>query len=308
LGKRAKNIAELTPFEKEYSVHRFAETLKNIGLVTVTHVVGKTVFLKKTGDKTYAEGGAPEAMAETRAAIGKAFDAQRAKALHSGGAPAPEPPPTARLARGRPSKYRSVFAAREPRNAALLLNVVRQQIFDHLTRFRPNVRFAQAGVGHSPDYNPFVARVLKDGWRGLFIDPDVDALERLRTRLGKRTRAIFVSSPDPAPEPGAAPGPWISKLLRQDLLVRPHVLYLDAAGASELAANPADFVGYKPDVIAFKHGHLSTRESLDVRETLAARGYVFIADNREAIALAANHFDAHFIEYSQGVMAAARAA
>jgi predicted O-methyltransferase YrrM len=308
LGKKAKNIAELTPFEKEYSVHRFAETLKAIGLVSVTHVVAKTVFLKKIGGKTYAEGGAPKAMAETRAAIGKAFTSERAKVLRSGVAPTPEPPPTARLARGRPSKYRSVFAAREPRNAALLLNVVRQHVFDHLTKLRPNVRFAQAGVGHNPDYNPFVAPVLKDGWRGLFIDPDPDALDRLRGRLGNRTRSIFFGGRDLAPEPGAAQGPWLADILRRDLVVRPHVIYLDAAGASELAANPGDFVGYKPDVVGFKHGHLTTRESLDVREALADRGYVFIADNREAIALAANHFDERFVEYSQSVMAATRAA
>ncbi|WP_095090567.1 class I SAM-dependent methyltransferase [Mesorhizobium sophorae] len=72
-SKGAKKIRDLTPFGKHYTVYKFTKNLVSLGLMKEIKTVNNTVFLRKTGDKAYAESGAPQALAETRDAIARDF-------------------------------------------------------------------------------------------------------------------------------------------------------------------------------------------------------------------------------------------
>jgi predicted O-methyltransferase YrrM len=71
------NIADLCPFGKHYTVYRFAQTLVKLGLIEEIRTVTNTAFFRKVGLKPYAESGAPEGLAETRAAIAREFFQRR---------------------------------------------------------------------------------------------------------------------------------------------------------------------------------------------------------------------------------------
>lgn len=79
LKKRSRDITDLNPFGKHYTVYRLARTLVELGLVEEIKTVSSTVFFRKVGRKPYAESGAPEALAQTRADIGREFLARREK-------------------------------------------------------------------------------------------------------------------------------------------------------------------------------------------------------------------------------------
>ena len=79
-GKGAHDIAELNPFGKHYTVYRLAQTLVQLGLMEDIKTVGNTAFFRKSGRGPYAQSGAPEGLAETRAAIAREFH-QRAEEL-----------------------------------------------------------------------------------------------------------------------------------------------------------------------------------------------------------------------------------
>ena len=57
----------------------FAQTLVELGLIEEIQTVANTAFFRKVGTKPYAESGAPEALAETRAAITREFFERRDK-------------------------------------------------------------------------------------------------------------------------------------------------------------------------------------------------------------------------------------
>jgi predicted O-methyltransferase YrrM len=76
--KHSTDMADLTPFGKHYTVYKFAQLMIELGLMDEVKTVKNTAFFRKTGDKSYAESGAPAAMAEQRAAIARDFFERRA--------------------------------------------------------------------------------------------------------------------------------------------------------------------------------------------------------------------------------------
>jgi predicted O-methyltransferase YrrM len=72
-SKGAQQISELTPLGKHYSVYKFTNKLVSLGLMEQTRIINNTVFLKKTGVKTYKESGALQAMVETRDEVAGEF-------------------------------------------------------------------------------------------------------------------------------------------------------------------------------------------------------------------------------------------
>jgi predicted O-methyltransferase YrrM len=78
-SKHADDIADLNPVGKHYTVYRFVQVLIELGLMKEIQTVANTAFFRKIGNRTYAESGAPEALAETRAGIAREFFARREK-------------------------------------------------------------------------------------------------------------------------------------------------------------------------------------------------------------------------------------
>lgn len=83
VSKHAADVADLTPLGKHYTVYQFTQTLIRLGLVEEIETIANTAFLRKTGNRAYAESGALEAMAETRAAISREFFDRREKAAQT---------------------------------------------------------------------------------------------------------------------------------------------------------------------------------------------------------------------------------
>jgi predicted O-methyltransferase YrrM len=78
-NKHAHNISELNPFGKHYMVYQFAQALVGLGLIEAAGAVANTGFFRKVGRTPYAQSGAPEGLAEIRAAIAREFFERREK-------------------------------------------------------------------------------------------------------------------------------------------------------------------------------------------------------------------------------------
>ena len=152
-SKGVESLAALTPLGKHYSVFRFVRTLIDLGLAEETKTVANTVFLRKVGRRTYAESGAPAAMAAARDAIAEAFRARRRAYLAAGAAAEKASPkvPAPRDPSHVASTSESVFSASEPRNTRFILATVRDYIVAELSRRDGAGRILSLGADESPE-------------------------------------------------------------------------------------------------------------------------------------------------------------
>jgi predicted O-methyltransferase YrrM len=147
-SKGVDDIAALTPLGKHYTVFRFTRRLIALGLVEELRTVVNTVFLRKVGDQTYAESGAPAAMMEEREAIAAEFAARRASRESGRAGVFPPTGPVDELY--LPSRSESVFSARELKNTAVILGIV-CDYFHGLSRGKVPIRLLRLDVDESPE-------------------------------------------------------------------------------------------------------------------------------------------------------------
>jgi len=370
MSKKVASIASLTPLGKHYTVFTLTRKLIELGLVEEVKTAANAIFLRKIGGRNYAQSGAPAAMAEAREAIAEAFLARRAKHFRSGAssagtapgsadvrvteesgatpipeAPAAKVPSPARL----PSESESIFSAREPRCAKFVLATVRDFIFDELSRRQAVVRFVHVGAhdGVSIDDNqpsdPLRARAMKQGWRGLLIEPAPEAFARLKVNYGQcgvdfANVAIWSAEgektfhvvdgadslssffpetilryDDARRDPRSRIRPIEVRARRLDSLCRERgyeqadVLLVDTQGSDDIALRTFDFSAHRPDVVQFRHSHLSTQASGDLGDWLTGLGYELVFDRQDVLGLNRSRFDPRLVRFCQDLMFAARA-
>lgn len=368
LSKKVETLASLTPLGKHYTVFKLARRLIDLGLVEELKTAKNTIFLRKIGNQSYTQSGAPAAMAETREAIAEEFLARREKHFpssaasagtapgsagvrvteKSGAAPIPEAP-AAKAPVRLSSESESIFCAREPRCAKFILATVRDFIFDELSRREAVVRFVHVGAhdGVSVDDNqpadPLRARVLKQGWQGLLIEPGPEAFARLKVNYGPCgvdfANVAIWSSEGEKTFHVVEGADWLSSFFPETILrhddtqrdlrskirpievqvrrldslcrerghTQPDVLLVDAEGCDDIVLRTFDFSIHRPDVVQFNHFHLSTQASSDLGDWLTGLGYELLFDRQNVLGLNRTRFDPRLVRFCQDLLFAARA-
>jgi FkbM family methyltransferase len=191
--------------------------------------------------------------------------------------------------------------------------------------------------------DPFRTRALRHGWSGLLIEPAPEAFARLKANYagcavdlanvaiwsseGEKTfhiveAADWLSSffPQTVLRDDAQHGDLRSSvrpievrtsrledLCRETGHTQPNVLLVDAEGSDDIAVRSFDFSAHKPDVVQFKHLHLSTQASSDLGDWLTGLGYELVYDRYDVLALNPARFDAALVRFCQDLLVTARA-
>ena len=246
--------------------------------------------------------------------------------------------------KGIASISESAFCAPEPRNTKFIYAVVRDYIFDEMSRQEAVVRFVQVGANDGTDTDPLRSHIVSHGWRGLLIEPIPEVFDRLKKTYGDQPGLDFakvavwsdegektfhvVKGRDALSslsletilrhEPKyddlrselrtiTVPARRLDNLLRETGHAEPHVLVVDAEGCDDVVLRTFDFSAHKPRVVQFEHVHLSAAASAALRDWLTDLGYALLSDRHDALALEIAGFDASLIRFCQDLLAAARA-
>jgi FkbM family methyltransferase len=245
--------------------------------------------------------------------------------------------------KGVVSTSTSVFCAPEPRNTKFILAVLRGYIFDELSRQKEVVRFVQVGANDSLHADPLRTHVLRDGWRGLLIEPIPRVFDRLKAAYaaapgvefarvaiwsdeGEKTLHLVegrdvlsgfsletilrheAKYDDLRSELTTLEVPTrrLDRLLRETGHDRPHVLAVDTEGCDDIVLRTYDFAAHKPSAVQFEHVHLSAGASAGLREWLAGLGYELLFDRHDVVALDTTAFDPALIRFCKDILCAAR--
>ncbi|WP_095090566.1 FkbM family methyltransferase [Mesorhizobium sophorae] len=245
--------------------------------------------------------------------------------------------------KGVASFSQSVFCAPEPRNTKFIYAVVRNYIFDELSR-QETVRFVQVGTNDGMGTDPLRAHVLSHGWRGLLIEPIPQAFNRLKATYGAPSGVDFANVaiwPDEGEktlhvvkgydvlssfsletimrhEPKyddlrseilaiEVPTRRLDSLLLETGHSEPHVLVVDTEGCDAIVLRTYDFSRHKPSVIQFEYVHLSAEASSDLRDWFTGLGYALLFDRHDVLALVTTRFEVAFVRFCQDLLSTARA-
>ena len=85
------------------------------------------------------------------------------------------------------------------------------------------------------------------------------------------------------------------------------VLLVDTQGSDDIALRTFDFSAHRPDVVQFRHSHLSTQASGDLGDWLTGLGYELVFDRQDVLGLNRSRFDPRLVRFCQDLMFAARA-
>lgn len=189
-------------------------------------------------------------------------------------------------------------------------------------RTRPNFTFVQVGAFDGRTADPIYPLVQEFGIRGIVVEPQAQMLETLTANYAAHpqvvvvnaaiadadgARAFYSTTQGPSRyasfsrshllEHGVAPGAvvaqtvscvTIASLLRQHGLTHCDLIQIDAEGYDYEIVRAIDFDAINPLIVRFEHVHLSNRDCDDCVALLASRGFRFISERRDIIALQAN--------------------
>ncbi|MET3524078.1 FkbM family methyltransferase [Mesorhizobium abyssinicae] len=245
--------------------------------------------------------------------------------------------------KGIASISESIFSAPEPRNTKFIYALVRNYIFDELSR-QGVVRFVQVGTNDGMGTDPLRRHVLRRGWQGLLIEPVPQAFDRLKSSYGAPSGVDFANVaiwPDEGEktmhvvkgcdvlssfsletilrhEPKyddlrseiftiEVPTRRLATLLVETGHSEPHVLVVDTEGCDAVVLRTYDFSSHKPNVVQFEHVHLSAEVSSDLRDWLTGLGYALLFDRHDVLALDTTRFDPALVRFCQDLLSTARA-
>jgi len=241
----------------------------------------------------------------------------------------------------------SVFFTNQDERAQAVFEHFRAFFVKALTDRLGTVRFAQvgarAGEAESGEGN-WVTPILRTGkWRGVVVDPNPRALQRLRTDYGDGSGIFFhFGAADErfakdtfysVREPHAALSSfdlnavlghrsWVANIeeLLEPITVQVerldaicsraglHVidaLLIDAYGNDEQALRSVNLRDKRPRLIAFKHGRMSKSGSTRIRDILDREEYDWFCDAYNCLALHRGFFDPALVSLAQKVVVAA---
>ena len=238
----------------------------------------------------------------------------------------------------------SVFCAPEPRNTKFIYAVVRDYVFDELSRRKDVVRFVQVGANDGTGDDPLRRSVMQNGWQGLLIEPIPETFTRLQATY-RDTPGLEFANLAISPEEGEmtfhvvegrdalssfsletilryeqkyenlrenmrelrVPTRRLDSLLRETGLHTPNVVVIDTEGCDDIVLRTYDFSVHKPDVLQLEHVHLSASAATDLRDWLTELGFALIYDRHDVLAMNKASFDRSLINFCQKLVATARA-
>jgi FkbM family methyltransferase len=186
-------------------------------------------------------------------------------------------------------------------------------------RSRPDFTFLQVGAFDGRTADPIYPLVQEFGIRGIVVEPQARMLEILTANYApypqvvvvnaaianvEGWREFYVTTDGPSRQAsffrshlldhGVAPDAivaqsvgcvTISNLLRQHGMSQCDLIQIDAEGYDAEIVRSIDFDAVKPLIVRFEHAHMSNRDRNDCVELLTARGFRFITERRDMIAL-----------------------
>jgi len=186
-------------------------------------------------------------------------------------------------------------------------------------RTRPNFTFVQVGAFDGRTADPIRPLVEEFGIRGIVVEPQARLLETLTANYAAYpqvtvvnaaiasadgSREFFSATDGPSRyasfsrshllDHGVAPSAIVAQtvscvtipsLLRQHGLAQCDLIQIDAEGYDYEIVRTIDFDAINPVIVRFEHVHLSKRDCNACVALLAARGFRFITERRDIIAL-----------------------
>jgi FkbM family methyltransferase len=186
-------------------------------------------------------------------------------------------------------------------------------------RTHPNFTFLQVGAFDGRTADPIHPLVEEFGIRGIVVEPQARMLETLTasyaaypqvavvnaaianadgrrefysTTDGRSRQASFFRShlldhgvPPDAIVAQAVSCLTISSLLRQHGLTQCDLIQIDAEGYDYEIVRSIDFDAIQPLIVRFEQAHMSNRDRDDCVALLTSRGFRFISERRDIIAL-----------------------
>jgi len=192
--------------------------------------------------------------------------------------------------------------------------------------------FVQVGAHDGEMHDPLRKFILNNNWKGIFIEPQKDMLEKCQNNYQNKDNLHFVNiavhptnsqiilykveSPKDYSHTGWAsinsdrfkntiyknniteeliPAMHLMKVIKNYNINSVDLLQIDTEGFDSEVIKMFDFTSLQPALIQYEHVHISKKERLDTQSSISAYGYYLIEKKNDTIAIRKENFNYQFI-------------